>query len=228
MPEPGIRIVVVDDHLLFREGIREILNVQPDFVVVGEAGESGRAVELVAEKKPDVVLLDVEIPGAHVTWTVKRIKEVSPRTAVVILSMFDGPRLIQDLIALDVSGYLLKSVSRHELVAITRMASTSLDRVVLSISRDSLKQFSVGEPEPAAGLEALLSEREREVLRLAADALSNAQIASRLGLSEATVKRHLRNVFTKLRAISRIDAVNRAVAAGVIAAPSAQAPAGHQ
>jgi DNA-binding NarL/FixJ family response regulator len=207
-----IRVALVDDHVLVREGFKEILQTQGDLEVVGQAGDSDGAVALVEEKKPDVVLLDVEIPGDEVTDTVRRMQVLSPRTKVIILSMYDGPQLLQSLLALGIKGYLLKSVSRHELVAAIRSVWADDGRIVLSVSPTSLTSAGVGG-------DSVLSPRERGVLQLVAEAKSNAQIASRLSLTEATVKRHLRNIFVKLGAVSRIDAVNKALAATLITAP---------
>ncbi|HEX6472679.1 MAG TPA: response regulator transcription factor [Streptosporangiaceae bacterium] len=208
-PNDRITILIVDDHALLREGLREILEAQDDMMVVGEAGDSATAIALVAEKRPNVILLDVEIPGEDVTTTVNRIRSLSPDSKVIILSMYDGPQLLRSLLAAGVRGYLLKSVHRQELVTAIRSAHSDNGRIVLAVSRESLAQAQ----EPASDL---LSAREREVLELTAQALSNTQIASRLSLTEATVKRHLRNIFVKLGAVSRIDAVNKATAASLI------------
>ncbi|HZN73220.1 MAG TPA: response regulator transcription factor [Micromonosporaceae bacterium] len=205
-----ISVVLVDDHVLMREGLREILETQPDVVVVGEAGDSATAISVIAEHQPRVILLDVEIPGGDVTDTVTAVRELSPRTEIIILSMYDGPHLVQRLLALGIRGYLLKSVGRAELVSAIRNASTDDGNVILSVSRRSLSQM------PTTGA---LTPRELDVLELASRALSNAQIASRLYLTEATVKRHLSNIFAKLGAVSRIDAVNKAVAASLIPPP---------
>jgi DNA-binding NarL/FixJ family response regulator len=206
-----ITVVLVDDHALMREGLREILETQSDVLVVGEAGDSATAVAVVTEHQPRVVLLDVEIPGADVTDTVTQMRTNAPDSEIIILSMYDGPHLLQRLLALGIRGYLLKSVSRAELVSAVRNACTDDGRVILSVSRRSLAQVR--------GTTATLSPRELDVLRLAAQAMSNAQIASQLYLTEATVKRHLSNIFAKLGAVSRIDAVNKAVAASLIPPP---------
>jgi DNA-binding NarL/FixJ family response regulator len=123
--------------------------------------------------------------------------------------MYDGPQLLRELLALGICGYLLKNSTRQELVAAIRNARADDAPVLLAVSRESLTQVQG----PVAGA---LSGREREVLQLVGQAMSNAQIAGRLCLSEATVKRHLRNIFTKLGAVSRIDAVNKALAASLI------------
>jgi DNA-binding NarL/FixJ family response regulator len=198
------RVLIVDDHMLVREGLRRILQAQDDMEVVGEAGDAGDAVETAGRESPDVVLLDVEIPGGEATGTVRRLREVSPGSRVIILSMHEGPRLVQDLLDAGIRGYL-KSILWQELVLAIRTVHVDPDRVVLGVSGQSLRNSR-----PGLGMGAMaLSAREREILGLVGEALSNSQIASRLSLKEATVKRHLRNVFVKLGAVSRIDAVNK-------------------
>ncbi|GLY32484.1 response regulator transcription factor [Kineosporia sp. NBRC 101731] len=215
------RIALVDDHSLLREGLRQILETQHDFEVVGEAESSPEAVSLVERTQPDVVLLDVEIPGNHVTVTVQQMREVSPLTMVVVLSMFDSPQLIRELIDLQIHAYLLKTTSKYELIGVVRAARPDSNRCVLSVSRPTLEKLSASSLVPDASTDrSALTERELEVLRLTAEALSNAQIATRLGVPQPAIKRHLRNIFVKLDAVSRIDAVNRAVAAGLIGSPA--------
>ncbi|WP_157251788.1 response regulator transcription factor [Nonomuraea typhae] len=209
-----ISVGIVDDHALFREGLREILESGGEIGIVGEAGDSAGAVAMVGRARPDVLLLDVEIPGEEVTETVAKVRSISPGTQIIILSMYDGPQLLTRLLSAGIRGYLLKSVHRHELIAAVKSVHEDPSRVVLAVSRHSLAHVESGPP--AGGL----SEKELEVLQLAAQALSNAQIARRLGLAEATVKRHMRNIFVKLNAVSRIDAVNKAVAASLIAPQS--------
>jgi DNA-binding NarL/FixJ family response regulator len=199
-----ITILLVDDHALVREGLREILETQPDMRVVGEAEDSGTTVALAGDRQPDVILLDIEIPGGEVTATVNQIRNCSAGSRVIILSMYEGPQLVHALLAAGIRGYLLKSVHWQELVAAIRAVHADRDRIVLGVSRESLGYIGSG-PSPGT-----LSARELEVLDLVAQALSNGQIAARLRLTEATVKRHLRNIFVKLGAVSRLDAVNKA------------------
>ncbi|MEC3974247.1 response regulator transcription factor [Amycolatopsis sp. H20-H5] len=197
-----MRVVLVDDHALFRDGVRQILQFEADFDIVGEAADGDSGVEVIQRERPDVVLLDVEMPGAHVLETAARIRAISPATKIIILSMHDDSALVSRLIGLGVGGYLLKSVTRLELLSAVRNATRNPDQVILSVSRESLLHNDKPEPD-------VLSTREREVLELTARAMSNSQIATRLSISEATVKRHLYNVFGKLGAVSRIDAVNK-------------------
>jgi DNA-binding NarL/FixJ family response regulator len=199
-----ITILLVDDHTLVREGLREILETQGDLRVVGEAGDSATTVALAGQMRPDIVLLDIEIPGEKATVTVSQIRDVSPESRIIILSMYEGPQLVQALLAAGIRGYLLKSVHWQELTVAIRAVRADSDRIILGVSRESLRYV---QQEPVPGT---LSTREVEVLALVGQALSNGQIAARLGLTEATVKRHLRNIFLKLGAVSRLDAVNKA------------------
>lgn len=208
-----IRILLVDDHALFREGIREILKNYSDLEIVGEADDSNCALSMVAETRPDVVLLDVGIPGHHVTVTVAKIASLSPETRVVILTMYDEPQLVRDLLAAGVSGYLLKNTTRLELVSVIRKTYAMERTVTVSLSRDTLTQVNSA---PAN----TLSPRELDILRLVSMANSNMQIARELALTEATVKRHIRKIFIKLGAVSRIDAVNKAIHASLLPARS--------
>jgi DNA-binding NarL/FixJ family response regulator len=208
-PEPRIRVLLVDDHTLVRDGLREILDSYDDLVVVGGAATSDEAVAQAQRHLPDIVLLDVDLRDGEVTGTLRAIRDVSPASRVIILSMFEEPRLVRQLVAAGVRGYLLKSVSRHELVSAVRGVGRDAERMVLSVSHETLVRMH---STSGAGL----SDRELEVLELVALALSNSQVADRLAITEATVKRHLRNVFAKLGAVSRIDAVNKAVDAELI------------
>ncbi len=197
-------VLIVDDHALVREALCELLETQDGIRIVGQAGDSAAALAIAAVEQPNVVLLDIEIPGGDVTTTVRELKERCPRSRVIILSMYEGPQLVRDLLAAGVRGYLIKSTHWLELVAAIQAVVADDDRIVLGVSRQSLW---VPPQEPPAEL---LSVRELEVLSLVSKALSNGQIAARLSLTEATVKRHLRNIFAKLGAVSRINAVNKA------------------
>jgi DNA-binding NarL/FixJ family response regulator len=166
-------------------------------------------------RSPTLSSWTLRIPGDQVTTTVTRIRKISPRTRILVLSMYDAPELVRNLLDLGVSGYLLKNATRHQLVAAIRGAYADDGGIVLFVSRQSLAQIQDG----GSGM---LSARERDVLELVARALSNAQVASRLSVTEATVKRHLRNIFVKLGAVSRIDAVNKAVAAAQITSPRSE------
>jgi two-component system, NarL family, nitrate/nitrite response regulator NarL len=213
-----IRILVADDHTLLREAVCDMLRLEEGFQVVGEAADGDSAVEIARRVRPDVVLLDVGMPGNQPGLTVRRLKDVTPDAAIIIVSMFTEQRLIQELLNRGVRGYLHKSVSRQELAsAIRGVRRRERGQVVISAALEHLPRSEDTGP---------LSAREHEILALVAEALSNRQIAGRLDITEGTVKRHLRNIFGKLGAISRIDAVNKAVADGLIDPPGAMRPHG--
>jgi DNA-binding NarL/FixJ family response regulator len=214
-----ITILLADDHVILREMLRESLNAEPDFDVVGDVGDGMAVVSAAAELRPDVVLLDIDMPGIPVALTVQRLREVAPRTRVVILSMYDTPAFVQDMLAQGVRGYLSKGVSRQHLVSVIRSTVRDDRSVQISVSPAAAAVDRGDERETP------LSRRERYLLELVAQALSNRQIAARLGITEATVKRHLHNIFAKIGAVSRIDAVNKAVDAGIISPPQPSRPA---
>jgi DNA-binding NarL/FixJ family response regulator len=210
-PAPRLRVVLVDDHTLFREGVAELLGAEDDVEVVGKAGDSVTAVRLVGSKRPEVVLLDVEMPYHPVRVTIRGIRRAAPNTRILILTMHDDPGLLQQVLAAGAHGVLVKTATREELVGAVRAVGYQ-GKTVLSVSRRSGAALAV----PAANP---LSPRELEVLELAGQALSNAQIGAHLFITEGTVKRHLTNVYSKLGAVSRLDAVNKAVAAKLIQSP---------
>lgn len=208
-PDGPTSILLVDDHALFREGVAEIFAAEESLRVVGEAENGEEAVALAQELNPDVVLLDIEMPGLGVEETLRRMLRASPSSKVIVLTMHDEPRLVRSLVATGARAYVIKSATREELLATIRTVQRDADRVVLSVSRDTLENLK-------GRNEGLLSTREVEVLTLVAGGMSNAQIASRLYISEGTVKRHLTNAYAKLGVTSRIDAVNKAISLGLV------------
>jgi DNA-binding NarL/FixJ family response regulator len=201
--------MIVDDHTLFRHGMVALLESAPGIVVVGQTGTGSEAVSLAAHMRPDVLLLDVEMPGESASETVKRLASISPNTRVIVVSMFDSPYTVQRLLREGVRGYLLKEVAGTDLISAVHGVASDPRGVVLSISPGSLAQLN--------GFGAsVLSPREREVLTLAAQAYTNAQIADRLDVREGTIKRHFQSIFDKLGAVSRLDAVNKARARALI------------
>ncbi|MGU3437406.1 response regulator transcription factor [Actinomycetes bacterium M1A6_2h] len=203
----SIRVAIVDDHTLFRDALGQLLGAQPDVDVVATAGDAQGAVRVVRDFAPDAVLLDVDMPGPGGPKTVEAIRRIAPDTPILMLSMYDDPDTIKTLLALGIRGYLLKTASNAELLAALRKVTTDRHHVVLSVTA---RLFDAPKDDPG------LSAREVEILALAASALTNAQIAHRVDLKEATVKRHMHNIFVKLNAVSRIDAVNKAQQAGLL------------
>jgi DNA-binding NarL/FixJ family response regulator len=202
-------VLLVDDHALFREGVVEIFAAEDDMRVVGEAENGAEGIALAEVEKPDVVLLDVEMPVMGAEGAIEGILRTSPFSKVLVLTMYDEPRLVRRLLALGAHAYIVKNATREELVAAVRTVHRVEDRVVLSVSRGTADRLEGSE-------RGTLSRRELEVLLLTVRAMSNKQIASGLGISEGTVKRHLTNIYAKLGVTSRADAAKQAFTSGLI------------
>ncbi|MYV55523.1 response regulator transcription factor [Streptomyces sp. SID3212] len=210
-------IVIADDHTLLRDALAELIRGVGGFDVAAAVGDAPGAVAMAAEHRPDVLLMDIEMPGNEDPGrTVRAVQAASPDTKIMVLTMHDDPRLLQSLLPLGIRGYLHKTATHHSLVAALRDAC-SQDGLTVSLPPRP-KPEPQQAPEPAHHT---LSPREVEVVTLVAAGLSNRGAATQLGLTEGTIKRHLRNIFAKLGAVSRVDAVNKAVLAGLIPPPSA-------
>ncbi|MFE2957698.1 LuxR C-terminal-related transcriptional regulator [Nocardia tengchongensis] len=182
--------------------------------VVGDAECGAIGIELVAALRPQVVILDVEIPGETVTATLRQITQVAPASKVLIVTMHEDPSLVYRLLDYGAAGYLHKSASRDELLCAIR-AVVRDDGNMVVMTRRPQQSVAAADVVAADGTGALTI-REVEVIRCVAAAMSNRQIASTLGIAEGTVKRHMRNIFDKLGAESRLDAVNRAQEARIL------------
>jgi two-component system nitrate/nitrite response regulator NarL len=226
MPAAPIRMLVVDDHTLLRTALCNILRTDARFEPVAEAADGEDAVRKAVLHRPDIVLLDVEMPGQPVATTVRQLGEVVPGPAVMILSMYDDHFLRQDLAGLGVMAFLHKSVTMETLTsAISLLAGAGRD-LTISVSAHSRRTNLVPQNQrtPGSSRSSGPSAREVEILRCVAEAMSNRQIATSLGITEGTVKRHLRNIFDKLDAVSRLDAVNKAMARALIGPTTLQRP----
>ncbi len=201
------RVHLADDHTMFREGLESILSSREGIEVVGSSGTGEEAEARVRETKPDVVVTQLDTQLKTAEEVLAGIRRASPGSRIVVLTMFDNLRYLQVISKMGVDAYLHKSSSADELIASIDAAvahDPAGKNVVVSIPRGLLQRL--GE-EPASGL----SDRETEVLVLAARGLSNARIAEELQLSEATVKRHLANVYEKMGVHSRTEAVRKAL-----------------
>ncbi|HEX2729222.1 MAG TPA: response regulator transcription factor [Rubrobacteraceae bacterium] len=205
-----ISVLLADDHTMFRQGLSEMLSTDEEIEVIAQAENGEEALALVREHVPDVVILDVEMPGPGARETMARVFEISPVTKVVIVTMFDNPRLVRELVAAGASAYLVKSASLEELLAAVHTAAHSPnENVVVAAPRGMLARV---ENEKIKDL----TPRELETVVLVARGLSNQQIANALHISEATVKRHLANVYAKLRVSSRGETTRKALSEGWI------------
>lgn len=206
-----ISVLVIDDHNMLRGALCEILDRESDIAVVGQTADGRSGIEQAQRLHPNVVILDVEIPGEDVMTTLLRLREVSPDTRVLIVSVHQDMSLIRELVEYGIAGYLHKSARRETLLSAIRTADSD-GEVIVYVSWQEDRRSAEDNTSPDQALTA----RELEVVERVASAMSNRQIANALGITEGTVKRHLRNIFQKLGAVSRLDMVNRATAAKLI------------
>ena len=201
-----IRVLLADDHTLFRQGIASVLSSYGGLEIVDELPNDEEALRLAQEEKPDVVLMQVQMPFERAKESLLKMREISPAPKVVIVTMFEEPRYLRELMELGVSAYLLKSVSIEHLIGAVRAAvfDPKGEHVVVGLPRELLEKVDEGS-------EGILSAREMEILLLVARGLSNRRIANALTLSEATVKRHLANIYPKMGVNSRGEAVRKAL-----------------
>jgi len=218
MTEPT-RILLVDDQRLMREGLRILLELEPDLQVVGEAEDGHSAVELYATLQPDVVLMDVRMPGmdgVEATW---RLREHWPEARIIILTTFDDDEYVFEGLRAGARGYLLKDVSGHDLAEAVRTVAAGGALIEPSVTRKVIAEFArVAPPARPAGnaLPEPLSEREQQVVTLLAQGLSNREIAARLHLAPGTVKNYVTSILQKLGVRDRTQAALRARELGLI------------
>ncbi len=213
-----IRILIVDDQSLFREGLRTLLSVQTDFEVVGEASNGEEAIRLAVQTRPTVVLMDVRMPVMNGVAATERLKSVLPDSRVIILTTFDEDEIIFDGLKAGAVGYMLKDVSSEKLSEAIRAAARGDYFLLPSITAKVVAEFSrlAKAVLPVQGIPNPLSGREIEILGLVSEGLSNREIADRLVISEGTVKNHLTNILSKLNARDRMQATLRAKELGII------------
>ena len=211
-----ISILVVDDQTIVREGLRSMLALEPDLKVVGEAENGEQAVRLVLRWVPQVVLMDVRMPGMDGLTALERIKSVSPRTSVIMVTLYDDPDYLLRAIAAGAAGYVLKDASREELVRAVRITAEGGAIIAPSMLPQLLRQvgqmMSALTPAiPACMPIEKLSDRELEVLRLVAEGCTNQEIAEKLIVSPTTIKTHVQNILQKLGVSDRTQAAVYAV-----------------
>lgn len=209
-----IRLLIADDHLLVRQGLRSILEQEPDIEVVGEAQDGHQALELAQEVVPDVILMDIKMGDWDGVTATRRVRAAVPLTHVIVLTNYDDDEHVFNAIRAGASGYLLKEVQADQLVSAVRTVAQGYTLVYPSVAKRLLDEFARRPTTPASATasdeeEALLADltaRERQILRLIAHGRSNKDIGATLGITERTVKTHVSNIFAKLQLSDRTSA----------------------
>jgi DNA-binding NarL/FixJ family response regulator len=210
----GIRALIVDDHPVTREGLRTALSMSEDAVeVVGEAASGEEAIDQARDLSPDVVFMDVRMPGMDGIEATRRIREASPETRVILITIDESRGAISEAIQAGVSGYLLKDASPDALVDAARNAVEGNAVIHPQLTKTFIEEVHLAETE---GRSTPLSKREREILQKVADGATTRQVASDLGISPHTVKTHLERIFEKLGANDRAQAVAIAIRTGIV------------
>lgn len=203
-----IRILLADDHAVVRQGTRELLEREEDLEVVAEAGDGEEAVQLASSQRPDVAIMDIAMPKLNGIEATRQIKANLPATAVLVLTAYDNDQYIFALLEAGAAGYLLKNVRAEELIEAVRAVHAGESVLHPAIARKVINRFAPTASKLAEeSLQGSLTEREMEVLKLAAKGMRNQEIAQELSLSVRTVQTHLSNIFGKMQVGSRTEAV---------------------
>jgi DNA-binding NarL/FixJ family response regulator len=213
MPE-RIRVILADDHAVVRKGIREFLETDDGLTVVAEAASGDEALKLIRELKPDVAVLDIQMPGQSGIDVTRAARAARLPVGVLLLTAFDDEPYVRAALQSGANGYVLKTAEAQDIIEAVRAVHEGKSAIDPAIMRKLLTQMSRPES-PEAPVEAL-SERELEVLRLTAKGQTNKAIGAELGISDRTVQGHLAKIYDKLHAASRTEAVMRAVTLGLI------------
>jgi len=210
-----ISVLLVDDHAMVRQGVKAFLITQPDLSVVGEAGSGEEAVKLAGQFIPDVILMDLIMPNMDGVEATRRVKQVSPRSQVVVLTSYHEDEHIFPALKAGALSYILKDVSADELASAVRKAAAGEAVLHPRVAARVIKELQ-GKREDKLNPFTELSEREMEVLKLIADGMSNAEMAAKLVLSEKTIKGHVSNILSKLHLADRTQAAVYAWREGVV------------
>lgn len=224
-PVAPIRVLLVDDQSLFRKGIRALLEEQPDIDVVGEARDGQAGIDMVEQLRPDVVLMDINMPICSGVEATRSIKELFPETRVVILTVSDDDDELFAAIKSGAEGYLLKDLEPGELFGMIRGVMQGQTPISSAVAGKLLHEFRAHSLRgPGEAKDGNLTLRELDVLQLVAEGYSNVEIAARLCIVEGTVKNHLHNVLEKLHLQNRLQAANYAIRHGLIERPRRRVP----
>lgn len=217
--EEPITILLVDDHNLVREGFARMLELEEDFVVVGQAASADEALEKARELKPDIILMDIKLKGITGIEATRMIKKELPDTEVIILSMYDEEEYVREAVKAGATGYVLKDISQEELIRNIKVVHSGGSYIQPSLARKVLRDLATTKTKTTSSRASSireLSDREIEVLQHVAEGNSNKEVAAALSISEKTVKAHLRSVFRKLEVGDRAQAVATAMRKGLV------------
>src|SRR5213592_2617448 len=214
----ALRVLIVDDHDLFRSGLRNLLEVEEGIDIIGEAAEGHEALRIVQELAPDVVVMDLNMPGMGGVEATRHITSLAPLTRVVMLTISDEDNDVIDAILAGACGYLLKDASIQDLIAGIRAAAQGESLISPTIASKVMQRLraSSTQPDIESTIRAELSDREIEVLKLIANGKDNSMIAAELHISPKTVKNHISNILMKLQIDNRIQAAVYAVRSGIV------------
>ena len=210
-----IRVLIADDHVLFRDGLRALLNSVPDVEFVGEAATGDEAIAQAAALQPDVILMDIQMPGLNGIEATRRILQTSPHIGVIVLTMFEDDDSVFAAMRAGARGYILKGADQAEVLRAIRAVASGEALFGPAIAKKVIGFFSDARSAMPPQVFPELTEREREILDLIAQGRNNAEIADRLVLSPKTVRNHVSNIFSKLQVADRAQAIVRAREAGL-------------
>jgi len=210
-----IRILIADDHQLFRDGLKALILSAPETEVVAEAATGDETVTLAAEHRPDVILMDIQMPGLNGIEATRKIVEANPEVGILMVTMFDDDHNVFAAMRAGARGYVLKGARHDEMLRAIRAVAVGEAIFSTAVAARMSHFFATMRPHPAQDAFPELSEREREVLNLLAQDYSNADIAAELVISPKTVRNHVSNILSKLQVADRLEAAARARDAGL-------------
>ncbi len=211
-----IKVMIADDQRLMREGLTILLALADDIDIVAQAGDGAEAIELAKTLRPDVILMDIQMPHVNGVEATKTIRSILPQTQIIILTTFDDDEYLMSGLRAGACGYLLKDMPSEQLADAIRSAAKGQSPIGPEMARKLVNLVTQNPIVPSAPAASELSEREIEVLRLIADGLSNKEIAEKLFIAEGTAKNHVSNILSKLEARDRAQAVARAKELGLL------------
>lgn len=211
----ALQVLVVDDHPLFRKGMRALLSATTDITIVGEATTGQEAINLAAELQPDVILMDLQMPGINGVEATRQVLRISPHIRVLVVTLFEDDASVFTALQAGARGYILKDAQEEEMLRAIRAVGNGEAIFSPAIATRLIDYFATPRPIIARDLFPTLTDREREILQLIAHGSSNSDIARQLSLSGKTVSNYLSNIFSKLQVTDRTQAVIRARDAGL-------------